>query len=130
MGRPAGLFSECPVSPPLQLNQGIPTGGRRRPLAGEVFVKVVVFDGEPRPVAFHAYARWEVRRKAARHLRCLVRLPQRSASVVATFRPSDEFHSPGNRPETSYEGRIRRLRVLEGRFVIDFCRIRASWKGR
>ena len=102
---------QFPRDSPLQLNQGIPTGGRRRPLAGEDLVKVVVSDGEPRPAAFHAYARWEVRRKAARHLGCLVRVPQRSASVVATFRPSDEFHSPGNRPEPSYEGRIRRFRV-------------------
>ena len=40
------------------------------------------------------------------------RTPAVGFLVVETFRPSDEFHSPGNRPETSYEGRIRRFRVL------------------
>ena len=32
---------QFPRDSPLQLNQGIPTGGRRRPLAGEDLVKVV-----------------------------------------------------------------------------------------
>ena len=43
---------QFPRDSPLQLNQGIPTGGRRRPLAGEDIVKVVVsvgFTGGPQP---------------------------------------------------------------------------------
>ena len=82
-------------------------GGRRRPLAGEDLVKVVVSVGGPQPVAFHACA---PREDAAHSSRS--HSPAVGFLVVETFRPSDEFHSPGNRPETSYEGRIRRLRVL------------------
>mgnify|MGYP003319117520 CR=1 FL=1 len=101
---------QFPRDSPLQLNQGIPTGGRRRPLAGEDLVKVVVsvgFTGGPQPVAFHAYAPWEDAAHSSRSL-----APAVGFLVVETFRPSDEFHSPGNGPETSYEGRIRRFRVL------------------
>ena len=49
---------QFPRDSPLQLNQGIPTGGRRRPLAGEDLVKVVVsvgFTGGPQPVALQLH---------------------------------------------------------------------------
>ena len=77
---------QFPRDSPLQLNQGIPTGGRRRPLAGEDLVKVVVsvgFTGGPQPVAFHAYAPWEDAAHSSWSL-----APAVGFLVVETFRPS------------------------------------------